>query len=74
MGIKKKNVIHVTFYLYCFLGSANTSLSDGPTSPLANTENSFGLDQMFDSESLRLLLNEVCTFSSDLVVSIYERR
>jgi neurabin len=40
-------------------GSANTSVSDGPTSPVVNTEKMMDIDQNADIESLKTLLQEV---------------
>jgi neurabin len=40
-------------------GSANTSVSDGPTSPVVNTEKMMDIDQNADIESLKTLLQEL---------------
>lgn len=48
-----------------FLGSANSSVSDGPISPSVNTENLFDNEhESSDVESLKHLLQEVCWFCS----------
>lgn len=45
--------------MICLGGSANTSVSDGPTSPTGNQESLFEHEQENDVESLRMLLQEV---------------
>lgn len=51
----------VTLNSFLLLGSANSSVSDGPISPSVNTDNLFDNEhECSDVESLKHLLQEVC--------------